>query len=81
MTSIFAFEIFVTVLAAFIGGVLIALRFRAPALLLASILVFAGATGCALRQDWSLISTLLSAIGVVSLMQGGYLIGSAFFRN
>ncbi|MEQ1648499.1 MAG: hypothetical protein ABL898_07935 [Hyphomicrobiaceae bacterium] len=81
MTGIILIDIFASGFAAFIAGALIALRFRAPALLLASTAVIATAAGVALGLDWSLLSTMLGAIGVVSLMQGGYLIGSAYLRS
>lgn len=81
MTSTTLLELIAVACAAFFGGALIGLRFRAPALLLASTFIVFGTIAVAMQHDWSLMSAVLSAIGVVSLVQSGYLVGSAFLRN
>lgn len=81
MTGVFLIGICAGAFAAFIGGALIARKFRAPALLLASAAIVATAAGIALGFDWPLLSTILSATGFVSLMQGGYLVGSSYLRG
>ncbi len=58
------------------GGFLLGRVFRVPAIIAASVAIFAGATSLGLLAGWSLLCVILGAIGLLAGAQAGYLLGA-----
>ncbi len=68
-------------LAAAVAGVLLARRFRAPALLFTSAFTMAGIFALLTRYDWPVTWSMACGVFVTGIMQGGYLVGIALFSG
>jgi hypothetical protein len=60
-----------------IAGLVIGLRFRAPALLAGAVVFTCGTLAAALFLDWSIAHTIMVLFLLLAVHQGAYLIGLA----
>jgi hypothetical protein len=58
-----------------IAGLVIGLRFRAPALLAGAVVFTCGTIGVALLLDWSIVRTIMVLFLLLAVHQAAYLIG------